>query len=127
MIGYVTLGVNDAEKAKKFYDAVLGEVGAKRTWANDRLQGYGGGGGPSIAVGKPYDGQKATFGNGTMISLAAPDQDTVKRVHAKAMANGGKDEGAPGFRPADATKGFYGAYFRDPDGNKLCVFSMIKG
>jgi catechol 2,3-dioxygenase-like lactoylglutathione lyase family enzyme len=126
MIGYVTLGTNDPEKAKKFYDAVLGEVGAKRTWANDRLQGYGGGQGPAIAIGKPYDGQKASFGNGTMVSLAAPDQATVQRVHAKALASGGKDEGAPGFRPAENTKGFYGAYFRDPDGNKLCVFSMVR-
>jgi catechol 2,3-dioxygenase-like lactoylglutathione lyase family enzyme len=124
MIGYVTIGANDVEKAKAFYDAVLGELGGKRTWANDRLQGYGAGAGPQIAVGKPYDGQKATFGNGTMISLAAPNPDMVQKVYAKALAMGGKDEGAPGFRGGDGS-GFYGAYFRDLDGNKLCAFCMV--
>ncbi|MBI1237844.1 MAG: VOC family protein [Alphaproteobacteria bacterium] len=125
MIGYVTLGTNNMEKALAFYDAVLGEVGGKRTWNNDRLQGYGGQG-PQIAIGKTYDGKSATSGNGTMIALAASDKDMVARVHAKALAMGGKDEGAPGFRPADAKSGFYGAYFRDLDGNKFAVFTMAK-
>ncbi len=121
MIGYVTLGTNDYERAKAFYDAVLGVLGAKRTMASDRMQGYGSvGGGPMLAVCKPYDGGPATAGNGTMIALAANSREEVDRTHAAAMANGARDEGAPGLRGET----FYGAYFRDPDGNKLCVFKI---
>lgn len=120
MIGYVTLGTNDFERAKTFYDAVLGEMGGKRTMTMERMQGYGSGSGPMLAVCKPYDGKNATAGNGTMIALAAPSREVVGKVHAKALASGAADEGAPGLR-GDT---FYGAYFRDPDGNKLCVFTM---
>jgi predicted lactoylglutathione lyase len=69
-------------------------------------------------VAKPHDGKPATPGNGTMFALVAPSEDVVKKVHAKALSLGGKDEGAPGPRGEN----FYGAYFRDLDGNKLCVF-----
>ncbi len=121
MIGYVTLGSNDFEKAKTFYDAVLGELGAKRTMTMDRLQGYGSSErGPMMAVCRPYDEKAATAGNGTMVSLAAPSRELVDKTHARALAAGGKDEGAPGLRGET----FYGAYFRDLDGNKLCVFHM---
>ena len=121
MIGYATLGSNDFEKAKAFYDAVLGELGAKRTMTTDRMQGYGSvGGGAMLAICKPWDGQPATAGNGVMISLAATSRADVDKTYAKAMASGAKDEGAPGLRGGD----FYGAYFRDPDGNKLCVFKV---
>jgi catechol 2,3-dioxygenase-like lactoylglutathione lyase family enzyme len=120
MIGYVTLGANDFERAKTFYDAVLGELGGTRTMTMDRMQGYGAGNGPMLMVCKPYDEKPATGGNGTMVSLSAPSREIVGKVHAKALASGATDEGAPGLR-GDA---FYGAYFRDPDGNKLCVFTM---
>jgi catechol 2,3-dioxygenase-like lactoylglutathione lyase family enzyme len=121
MIGYVTLGTNDFEKSKAFYDAVLGEMGGKRTMTMDRIQGYGNEHSPVMfAVCKPYDEKPATSGNGTMISLAAPSREIVGKVHAKALSSGAKDEGAPGLR-GDT---FYGAYFRDLDGNKLCVFTM---
>jgi catechol 2,3-dioxygenase-like lactoylglutathione lyase family enzyme len=118
MIGYVTIGSNDLEKAKGFYDVVLAELGGKRSFASDRMQGYSAGGGPMIAICKPYDDQPATVGNGMMVSLAAPSRDLVQKVHAVALANGAQDEGAPG--PRGDT--FYGAYFRDLDGNKFCVF-----
>jgi predicted lactoylglutathione lyase len=120
MIGYATLGSNDFEKAKAFYDAVLAELGGKRTMTNDRMQGYGSGGGAMLAICKPYDGQRATGGNGTMVALAASSREVVDKAHAAAMANGATDEGAPGLR-GDT---FYGAYFRDLDGNKLCVFKI---
>ncbi len=120
MIGYATLGANDFEKAKVFYDGVLGELGGRRTMTNDRMQGYGSGAGAMLAICKPYDGGPATAGNGVMISLAAASHEAVDRTYAKAMASGAKDEGAPGLRGGN----FYGAYFRDPDGNKLCVFNM---
>ena len=118
MIGYVTIGTNDLEKAKKFYDELLGMLGGKRAFDNDHMQGYMGGSGAMLAVAKPHDGKPATFGNGTMFALTAPSRDMVDKVYAKAMSLGCKDEGAPGLR-GDT---FYGAYFRDSDGNKLCVF-----
>ena len=121
MIGYATLGSNDFEKAKAFYDVVLAELDGRRTMTSDRMQGYGSvGGGAMLAICKPYDGQPATPGNGTMISLAATSREVVDKVYAAAIANGAKDEGAPGLRGEQ----FYGAYFRDLDGNKLCVFKV---
>ena len=118
MIGYVTLGTNDLETAKKFYDAVLVGLDGKRTMAMERMQGYGSGKGAMLALIKPYDEKAATSGNGAMVALSAPSREVVDKVHADALAHGGKDEGAPGLR-GDT---FYGAYFRDLDGNKLCVF-----
>ncbi len=120
MIGYVTIGTNNMEKAKAFYDKVLALLDGKRTFANDHMQGYGSGRGPNIMIAKPFDGKPATVGNGMMVALVAPSHEVVNKVHAAALANGGKDEGAPGDRGG----GFYGAYFRDLDGNKLCVFKM---
>jgi len=118
MIGYVTLGSNDLEKSKAFYDALTAELGGQRTFASDRMQGYGSKAGAMLAVCTPHDGKPATAGNGTMFSFAASSRNLVDQVYAKAIALGAKDEGAPGAR----SETFYGAYFRDPDGNKLCVF-----
>jgi catechol 2,3-dioxygenase-like lactoylglutathione lyase family enzyme len=120
MIGYVTVGTNDFEKATAFFDKALAKLGGKRGFATERMQAYTAGGGPMVMVCKPYDGEAATFGNGTMVSLAAPSHEVVGQVHADALAAGGADEGAPGER----IPGFYGAYFRDLDGNKFCVFKM---
>ncbi len=121
MIGYATLGSNDLEKAKAFYDVVLGELGGKRTMSMDRMQGYGSAaGGAMLAVCRPYDEKRATPGNGMMIALAAASRELVDKTYKTALANGGTDEGAPGLRGET----FYGAYFRDLDGNKLCVFKM---
>lgn len=126
MIGYVMVGTNDIERARKFFDAVFGEIGAKRGWDNERMTGWGTGKGPSVMVVKPYDGKAATAGNGSMIALAVATPEDAQKMHAKALALGGKDEGAPGFRGGD-TSGFYGAYFRDLDGNKFVAFCMVKG
>ena len=121
MLGYVTIGSNDFEKAKAFYDRVLGGLGAKRAMGGERMQGYiAEGGGPMIMICKPYDGAAASGGNGTMFALSAPSREAVDKVHAEALAAGATDEGAAGER----MPGFYGAYFRDLDGNKLCVFKM---
>ena len=119
MIGYVTLGSNDFERSTAFYDAVLAGLGGKRTFTNDHMQGYGGPGeGPMLSVCRPYDGRPATHGNGAMVALVARSRDLVDKTYAAALVAGGADDGAPG--PRGET--FYGAYFRDPDGNKLCVF-----
>jgi predicted lactoylglutathione lyase len=120
MIGYVTIGTNDLEKAKAFYDKVLVGMGGKRGMTNDRMQGYTAGQRTALMICKPYDGGKAEPGNGTMTALVAANREQVDQVHKDALANGGADEGAPGDRGG----GFYGAYFRDLDGNKLCVFKM---
>lgn len=121
MIGYVTLGTNDIDRAAAFYDALLTEFGAKRVmemdkfilWGVDPKQ-------PMLSVTSPFDGQPATAGNGTMVALAARDPEMVQRVHERALALEAKDEGAPGPR----SDNFYGAYFRDPEGNKLAVFCI---
>lgn len=122
MIGYATIGVNDLGRATTFYDAVLAPLGGARTFANgERMQFYGSAGTPGmIALSKPYDERPATAGNGSMFGLPAADRATVDAVYAAAMAAGGADEGAPGQRMPT----FYGAYFRDPDGNKVCAFFM---
>jgi catechol 2,3-dioxygenase-like lactoylglutathione lyase family enzyme len=121
MIGYVTIGANDFEAAKAFYGKALSGLGARPGFANERMQGFSVKGSPvQLMVCKPYDGSRATAGNGTMISLVAPSREVVDQVHRDALAAGGRDEGAPGERGT----GFYGAYFRDPDGNKICVFKM---
>ncbi|MGE0387487.1 MAG: VOC family protein [Gammaproteobacteria bacterium] len=124
MIGYVTLGTRDLAKARKFYDPVLGLLDAKPTgWTSERAAFYQAGNGPMIAVMYPFDGRPATWGNGSMVALAAPTRQVVDKMHALALSLGGADEGAPGLR-GDDPNGFYGAYFRDPDGNKLCIFRM---
>jgi len=122
MIGYTTFGTNDFEKAKTFYDAVLSELGGKRGMTvEDRMQFWANDAGmPMFGVCKPYDDKTATSGNGSMIALFAASHALVDKTHAAALAAGGADEGAPGLR-GDA---FYGAYFRDLDGNKICVFNM---
>ena len=127
MIGYVTLGTNDLERARRFYDALLGEIGATRKmeFPETGFTLYGTGERrPGIAVTRPYDGKAATVGNGNMTAIAADSRATVDRLHAKAIELGGTDEGAPGLRTPEGPGAFYGAYFRDLDGNKLCVFRM---
>ena len=121
MIGYVTLGSNDLPRAARFYDAIADELGVSRFMEGDTHIAWGvDGGGAGIAVTKPFDGKPASFGNGVMVALDAKDPAQVDRIHAIALANGGSDEGAPGVRGG----GFYAAYFRDPDGNKLNAFCM---
>ncbi len=127
MLGYVTLGTNDIDRARAFYDALLGELGATRKmeFAETGFTLYGTGDRrPGIAITRPYDGNPATAGNGNMAAIAADSRETVDRLHARALALGGTDEGAPGLRTPEGPGAFYGAYFRDLDGNKLCAFRM---
>ena len=117
---HVTVGTNDIERAKTFYDAVLEPLGGVQTYSSDVVSGYGlGDGGETVFwVVLPFNRQVATVGNGTHIAFNAKDRAAVDAFHATALANGGADEGPPGLRPhyhAD----YYGAYVRDLDGNKL--------
>ena len=121
MIGYVTMGSNDRKKAGAFYDELLGLLGAKRVMEDgDRLILWSNGQGPMLGVIKPFDGNPATVGNGDMVALAVGSRENVDKIHAKALALGGKDEGAVGLRGGN----FYAGYFRDLDGNKLVAFHM---
>ncbi len=122
MIGYVTLGTNDLERATAFYDELMALIGAGRFMEEETFVAWGTAPeAPGLSVTKPYDGQPATIGNGMMVALAAKNTDQVDTLHAKAMELGGTDEGAPGPR---GDSGFYAAYFRDLDGNKLSAFCM---
>ena len=120
MIGYVTLGTNDLDRAARFYDALLAEIGAGRYMADDRFVAWAvAPDKPALGVIKPYDGKAATVGNGTMVAMVVDSPAKVDALYKKAIELGATDEGAPGPRGGS---GFYAAYFRDLDGNKLNFF-----
>lgn len=121
MIGYVTLGTHDLKRAATFYDEIAKELGVGRMMETEAFIAWGKpDGGAGIGITKPFDGKPATVGNGVMVALAALDKAQVDRLHKLALSLGGQDEGAPGPRG----EGFYAAYFRDLDGNKLNAFVM---
>ena len=124
MIGYVTIGTSDMEKATAFYDALLAEIGGKQLMGMDRIKFYGtGGDGAMLAVCIPYNEEAQACGNGNMVAINAGNRETVDKLYAKAMELGASDEGEPGERMPI----FYGAYVRDLDGNKLCFYEMKTG
>jgi catechol 2,3-dioxygenase-like lactoylglutathione lyase family enzyme len=121
MIGYTTVGTNDLPRATKFYDELFGAIGIPRLMEYPRGLAWGTGWDkPGFGIITPFDGKPATIGNGCMVALVMDSKDKVNAVHAKALALGGTDEGAPG----DRGDGFYAGYFRDLDGNKLNAFCM---
>ena len=123
MISHVTIGTNDLPRARAFYEAVLGVIGAKSgPGVGDRVNFRRGPGEPMIVLTTPVDGQPACVGNGSMVSLACKDKAQVQAVYDAAMAEGAVSEGAVG--PRGAKDEFYGGYFRDPDGNKLAAFAL---
>ena len=121
MIGYVTIGTNDLNRAAKFYDALLATIGAIRFMGTERFIACAS---SATAAGlcliKPFDGKPATVGNGAMVALVVDSREKVDVLYKKAMELGASDEGPPGARG----EGFYAGYFRDPDGNKLNAFFM---
>jgi catechol 2,3-dioxygenase-like lactoylglutathione lyase family enzyme len=123
MIGYVTIGAKDSEASGKLYDAFFGAFGYERKFADGGWIGYGAKRSDqhSVYVCPPFDGKPASPGNGMMIAFTAKTEAEVKAAHAAGLAAGGSDEGAPGFRPPEK-QAWYGAYLRDPTGNKVCVF-----
>ena len=115
----VCLGTNDLPAAAEFYDKVLGTLGMVRTMEAGNEVGYGPAGGASCFwVLTPYDQQPATRGNGTQVTFQADNNDLVEAFYQIAVQSGGSCDGAPGYR---YRPGYYGAYCRDPDGNKLHV------
>lgn len=128
MISYVSVGADDIARAKRFYDAFLPALGFGLEEGSEGLS-YAlpeePGNGPALPefyVKPPYDGQAATVGNGTMVAFEARNQNQVRALHAAALLAGGADEGAPGFRAAYGPR-FYVGYLRDPQGNKIALFS----
>jgi catechol 2,3-dioxygenase-like lactoylglutathione lyase family enzyme len=117
MIAYTTIGTADIEKSKAFYLSVLADMGASVIMDTGRLAALGSAaGGAMLAVCVPYNEEAPAPGNGNMVSIAPGSRELVDKMYAKALEQGGTDEGAPGQR----MDGFYGAYFRDLDGNKIC-------
>ena len=120
MIGYVMLGTNDLARARSLYDGIAEALGASvlAAYSSDKRVFYTKGAGqPMLSITMPHDGAAASAGNGTMVALPCDS------IHAKAIAMGCADEGAPGVRGPNPN-GFYGAYFRDLDNNKICVFRI---
>ena len=124
MIGYVTIGTSDMEKALAFYDALLEGVGGKQLFGMDRIKFYGTAMDQAmLAVCIPYDEKPHEVGNGQMVAIPGGSREGVDKLYAKARELGATDEGEPGERMPV----FYGAYVRDLDGNKLCFFDMKMG
>lgn len=122
MIGYVTIGVKDIESAKKFYTELFADQGAKVLVDIGRLAMIGPSmREPKVAVCEPYDKNDPAPGNGNMIAFPAESKGAAAALHTRALSLGATDEGEPGQRMPDV---FYGAYVRDPDGNKLCFFVL---
>lgn len=124
MFSHVFIGVNDFEHALAFYEPLMALLGIdarfcdrSRPWAGWQAPGQAR---PLFLIGAPFDGGHHAPGNGQMAAFLAPSRTAVDQAHALALAHGGVSEGAPGLRP-DYHANYYGAYFRDPDGNKLCV------
>lgn len=124
MIGYMSFGADDLVAAKRFYMSFLPALGYILEEVEQGLSFRlaDGGAGPEFYVDTPFDGRSASAGNGSMIGFRAARQAQVRALHAAALAAGGTDEGAPGFRAAYSA-GFYVGYLRDPQGNKMSIYS----
>ncbi|MFC0266422.1 VOC family protein [Kushneria aurantia] len=122
MLSHIMVGSNDLDRAQEFYDPVLAELGLyrDRSPCDHPWLSYSA---PQVKllfiVCAPFDGDSASQGNGTMVAFNAHDHETVDRFYQAGLLSGGSDEGAPELRPQYHDY-FYGAYLRDPDGNKLC-------
>ena len=129
MFSHVTLGTNDVARAEPFYDAIMAALGHPALMKQGGSLAYGSWTGEKIFIVPPFDGREASHGNGEHVAFITKDRATVDAFHAAALATGGSDEGAPGLRPQYHAN-YYGAYVRDPDGNKLqavCHRSPDKG
>lgn len=124
MFSHIFLGVSDFDRAHNFYSAVLVSIGLEarfcersRPWAGWQSPGESR---PLFLIGKPFDENPHHRGNGQMVAFLANTRGLVDSAYSIALAYGGTSEGAPGLRP-EYHANYYGAYFRDPDGNKVCI------
>jgi len=128
MIAYVTIGADDIARAKRFYAALLPALGYELEERSDGIsctpikQPGQTVAPPDLYIKTPFDGRPASAGNGAMIAFEARNQQQVRDLHAAALAAGGVDEGPPGFRDSYGPR-FYVGYLRDPQGNKIALFS----
>jgi catechol 2,3-dioxygenase-like lactoylglutathione lyase family enzyme len=118
MFSHITVGSNDVTRAIEFYDAVLATIGYERFLTFDGAAAYGKPDDNQFWVMTPFDGNRATAGNGNHVAFLAPSRDAVRDFHQTALRCGGSDEGKPDLRP-HYHENYYGAYVRDRDGNKL--------
>src|SRR6478736_2654723 len=123
VISHVSLGTNDHPRAKAFYDAVLATLQIPCVMSFPGAAGYGRKF-PEFWINSPHDGGRATIGNGVHVSFLAASIEEVNAFHAKATELGGKDDGAPGYRP-EYTETYYGAFVRDLDGNKIEAMLLV--
>ena len=124
MISHTSLGTNDLPRAERFYDALLPGLGGSKLLRTDRAVFYSFGEGlAKLAISKPFNGEPASNGNGTMVALSADGEEHVKTLHARALALGATCEGEPGPRQDGL---YFGAYFRDLDGNKFAIFHLLR-
>jgi len=120
MIGYVTIGTNNFDRAVRFYDELFAEFGEQQLWKTESMAAWGASREvPSLCITKPFNGEMATIGNGVMVAFKVKSAGQVDDIYSKAIELGASDEGAPGPR---GDNGFYVGYFRDLDGNKLNVY-----
>jgi catechol 2,3-dioxygenase-like lactoylglutathione lyase family enzyme len=124
MFSHVVISVGDFDRAYAFYAAVMESLGISQRFCDPGKPWAGwhsaDGARPLLVIGRPHDGQAHDAGNGQMTAFLAADRTAVQRAHQAALEHGGSCEGPPGLRPQYHAH-YYGAYFRDPDGNKLCV------
>lgn len=121
MIGYTMVGTTDLRRAERFYDPVMALLGQERCYCDEQVSSWGRKDDdrvPRFFSCYPFDSSTASVGNGTMTAFRVENADIIDQLFAIAMERGGRDEGKPGFRPQYG-EGFYAAYVRDPDGNKL--------
>jgi predicted lactoylglutathione lyase len=121
MIAYTMIGVKDLKTARQFYDPIFELMGLEPCWQDELSVSYGKLKDvyfPRFFIGYPYDKEDASVGNGTMTAFHCGKPETVDQIYRSALEAGGTCEGEPGYRPQYG-EGFYAAYVRDPDGNKL--------
>lgn len=121
MLGYVTIGTSNFSQALGFYDSLIAEIGGNRVFESPTGQFYGFAEGTLFGVLRPHNGGPASGGNGTMLAFKVSSPDDVDRIYDAAIRLGATDDGKPGPR---GERGFYASYFRDSDGNKICVYHM---
>ena len=117
MIHHVSVGTNDIERARAFYEPLMSHIGFRLLKSSDKAVHFGSSD-IMFSLETPINGLPATPGNGVHIAFQAPDRQTVRRFYETAIANGATDEGAPGLRE-NYNANYYCAFVRDPDGNKI--------